>query len=277
MIRLSARPPFDATATLAALRAHATPGLERVTADSYERLWPVAGEPRFVRVFLDEDGARMEGALLDGEVPDGLRRRLATLLDLDHDPATVEFLALDPLLAPGYRPGIRIVGFASAFEGAVTTVLGQQVSLAACRTFTARLVARWGTPGPEGLRSFPTPAQLAAAPADELRATIGLTSARAATLADVVALFAGGFDPTDGDFAPSSALGRLRGIGPWTLDYLRLRTRQDADCFVPGDLVARRAMGVSTAAEASAIAERWRPARGYALLQLWTRAGYLRA
>ncbi len=229
-----------------------------------------------MRVFLDEDGARVGGAPLESEVPDELGRRIAALLDLDHDPATAEFLARDPLLTPGYRPGIRIVGFASAFEGAVTTVLGQQVSLAACRTVTARLVARWGTPGPEGLRSFPSPEHLAAAPADELRAAIGLTSARAATLADVVALFANGFDPTDGDFAPSSALGRLRGIGPWTLDYLRLRTLQDADCFVPGDLIARRAMGVSTAAEAATLAERWRPARGYALFQLWTRAGYLR-
>ncbi len=33
------------------------------------------------------------------------------------------------------RPGLRLIGFPDEFEGAVMTVLGQQVSLAAARTF----------------------------------------------------------------------------------------------------------------------------------------------
>ena len=73
-------------------------------------------------------------------------RRCRDLLDLDADPAQVDaVLAGDPALAPlvAARPGLRVPGAVDGFEIAVRAVLGQQISVAAARTMTARLVQRF--------------------------------------------------------------------------------------------------------------------------------------
>src|SRR5690606_37321092 len=80
------------------------------------------------------------------------------------------------------RPGLRVIGAVDPFETAVSAVLGQQVSLAAARTFAGRLVAAFGSPGPGGLTVFPTAEALAAAGADGIRTVVGLTGARARTV-----------------------------------------------------------------------------------------------
>lgn len=64
-------------------------------------------------------------------------------------------------------------------------------------------------------------------------------------------------------------LGALRGVGPWTVDYLSVRLLGDRDAFPAGDLVLRRALGAVTSAEATRLSSRWRPYRAYALFHLW--------
>ncbi|MEA5456348.1 hypothetical protein SPF06_16560 [Sinomonas sp. JGH33] len=160
------------------------------------------------------------------------------------------------------------MGTTDRFQTAVTTVLGQQVSLAAGRTFSGRLVAAYGTEGPGGLRCFPGPAALADAHPEELRATVGLTSARARTVSALASLWAGSAG------TPSrEELLTVAGIGRWTVDYLAVRYG-DRDAFTPGDLVLRRALGGVSAREAEKRSEAWRPYRAYALMHLWTEAAY---
>src|SRR5262249_53325249 len=101
--------------------------------------------------------------------------------DLAADPAAIALaFKSDPLLSPlvRTRPGLRVPGAWDPFECAVRAVLGQQVTVAAGRTLTARLVMRAGqevATGTEGLTHlFPSPAQLQAANLDGL----GITGAR---------------------------------------------------------------------------------------------------
>jgi 3-methyladenine DNA glycosylase/8-oxoguanine DNA glycosylase len=173
---------------------------------------------------------------------------------------------LAPLLAA--RPTLRVIGSPDHFQSAVTTVLGQQVSLAAGRTFAGRLVAAFGAPGPNGFRAFPRPETLAAADPEKLRAAVGLTRARART---VLALSQAWRD-AGRELEPHKLLA-IPGIGQWTVDYLSVRFG-DRDAFTPGDLVLRRALGGVTAREAAARSEVWRPFRAYALVHLWTEAAY---
>src|SRR5205807_154054 len=95
--------------------------------------------------------------------------RCRRLLDLDADPvATGDVLQADPLLAPlvAKAPGRRVPRTVDAAEFALRAVLGQQVSTAAARTYTARLVTAHGEPVTDaagGLTHlFPGPAVLAA-------------------------------------------------------------------------------------------------------------------
>lgn len=182
----------------------------------------------------------------------------------------------DPVLGPlvRARPGLRILGHPDGFEAAVTTVLGQQVSLAAARTFGGRLAAAYGTPGPDGLTVYPSPATLASVDPVELQAVVRITHSRARTLHALARASADGLSLTPGAPDVRERLLALPGIGPWTADYLALRVLGDRDALPVGDLVLRRALGVGTAVEVARLAESWRPWRAFAAVHLWTATAY---
>ncbi|MBD7994764.1 DNA-3-methyladenine glycosylase 2 family protein [Arthrobacter sp. Sa2CUA1] len=277
---LEAGGPFPWQPLVRSLAAHAVPGLESVEGTAagaaLTRLLPSPDGPVLARVeFSSADGLTVR---FDGGTPAGDAARLALVrrwLDLDADtPAVDGFLAGFPRLAPlvARHPGLRIPGAVNPFETAVLTVLGQQVSLAAARTFGARLVSEYGTPGPGGFRLFPSASALAEVPAGELQTALRITGARSRTIHTLSVAVAGGLDVGNG--GQRAALLALPGIGPWTADYLAVRAGGDRDAFVPGDLILRRALGVATAREAEGLAEPWRPWRAYALFHLWTDHAY---
>lgn len=275
------REPLHAEALLAALAAHAVPGVERTD----------LGARTHIRAVRTPGGpAVMTVAFREGHVAVSTRPPVAAAawveaavrrwFDLAADPVAVDAaLAGDPLLGPSVRarPGLRVLGYADADEGAVMTVIGQQVSLAATRTFGGRLAAAFGTRVDEAFSVYPTARELAAIPPDEVQRAVGLTRTRARTVVTLAEALAAGtrLDPAADTEVIRSSLLALPGIGSWTVDYLSVRALGDRDGFVPDDLVLRRALGGATAREASAMAESWRPYRAYALYHLWTRAAYL--
>ncbi|HLU82626.1 MAG TPA: AlkA N-terminal domain-containing protein [Trueperaceae bacterium] len=273
--------PYHAGAMLAALSSHAVLGVEvsDVEAGTHRRALRTPNGPAVLA--LSFGGGRVTVAT-EPHVTDTrwLTTTVRRWLDLDADPRVIEAaLGSDPLIGPllAVRPGLRVLGYADPFEGAITTVIGQQVSLAATRTFGGRLVAAFGTRVRDGFSVFPTAEQLAALTPLEVQRAVGITSARARTVVRLAAAFAGGLTLEAGaePAITRAALLELPGIGPWTVDYLSVRALGDRDAFVPGDLVLRRALGVATAKEADELAEAWRPFRAYALFHLWTTAAYL--
>lgn len=281
---LRARRPVAAEPLRRFLLAGVVPGAERhdPATGTHSRVVPTGAGPVVVHVDLGTTAVvrtvrvRTAATALADVVP-AVRR----WLDLDADTDVPEAaLATDPVLGPlvAARPGLRVPRTVSGAETALLTVLGQQVSLGAARTFAGRLVAAHGDPAGEGLTGFPRPAVLAAAGPDALRATTGVTGARARTLHVLASALADGLDldAAAGDPRAAAAahadLLALPGIGPWSADHVALRVFGDSDAFLSTDLVLRRAMGGVPAREALAAAEAWRPWRGYALLHLWTAA-----
>ena len=273
-LRIDAAGPFDHAAALATLSAHAVEGLHRLDleAGTFTRWVDVGeGEDVLVTVLLDAGGAEVSTSSRRGEV----HERLVALtthwfgLDADLEPVNAR-LGADPLFSEQVldRPGIRLVRFRQPFEAVVSTVLGQQVSLAAGRLFAARLVAAFGTdPSADGPRIFPRPSALAAVPVEELRAAIRLTGSRARTVHEVAELFAEQDGPAV--LPERSELAGVHGIGAWTLDHLALRAGTDADAYPAGDAVLRRTLAaLDPSADAARIAS-WIPYRGYAATRLW--------
>ncbi|WP_344884861.1 DNA-3-methyladenine glycosylase 2 [Zhihengliuella alba] len=327
-MRVEANGLFDAGTSARVLAAHDVPGVSSTdVAGRLHRRWVrAAGRDVQVELTLVEDAGidvlvqRTGGSLgraapeeglpptsadagSGGETQRDLERLVARWFGLEDDlgPARTA-LAADPVLAPllAERPGLRVTGCVDEFEAVVTAVLGQQVSLAACRTFAGRFVAAArpdpasGAPGDSpgagrgrdsgeglGLVPFPGPERYAGLEAAELQQAVGITGARARTLAGVVAAWSEGFRL---DALPPgearAALLALPGIGPWTAEYLAVRLLGDADTFISGDLVARRALagalgaGPLTPRQAAAHAARWSPWRTYALLHLWASEAY---
>ncbi|WP_298459275.1 DNA-3-methyladenine glycosylase 2 family protein [uncultured Cellulomonas sp.] len=284
-LRLRHAAPFDAAAWLAHVSHRAVPGLEHIGADgTVTRLVRTAGGAAVVAVTPGVAADAVTARLRLPQLADlgAVVARLRRWLDLDADPVAVDAaLGPDRLLGPlvAARPGLRVPGTVDPFELAVRAVLGQQVSTTGARTLAGRLVADLGEPGPEGLRLFPTAEAVAAAGPERLRA-VGLTGARARTLAALGAAVAGGLalEPGTDRTHVRDALLALPGVGPWTADYIALRALGDPDVFPAGDLVLRRALadlpgGAGRTVDipaARADAERWRPWRGYAAQHLWT-------
>ncbi|MFC5719112.1 DNA-3-methyladenine glycosylase 2 family protein [Streptomyces gamaensis] len=200
-------------------------------------------------------------------------QRVRRLFDLDADPyAVAERLGADPRLRPlvAARPGLRSPGAADGPELAVRAVLGQQVSVAAAARLAGTLVAAYGKPlaAPDGglTHVFPEPGALADAALDEL----GMPDARRRALRTLCAALADGtvrLDPGADRDAGESALLALRGIGPWTAGYIRMRALGDPDVFLPGDAGVRQGLAALDASPAAA--DGWRPWRSYAVHHLW--------
>ena len=125
-------------------------------------------------------------------------------------------------------------------------VIGQQVSVAAARTFTARLAQEFGealpaefAPGTQHL--FPTPEALA--DADLTR--IGLTRTRADTVRTVARAVLDGRVDFRGERTLEEFIARwvaLPGIGPWTANYIAMRALGHPDAFPADDLVLQKAV-----------------------------------
>ncbi len=270
VLRLRLREPYAGASLARWFAAHAVPGTEQGADGEFAQVIRTAHGPSIVRARPEHGHLAVRlslSSLADlSTTVAGLRRTW----DLDTDPAAVDqALSADPLLAPmvAQRPGLRVPGAFDGFEVAVRTILGQQVSVAAAKTFAARLVQRLGEPltNPVGelTHAFPTPEALVEADLSDL----GFVRTRAEAVRAVAAARAGGLrlEPGVDRDETRRRLLALPGIGPWTADYIALRALADPDAWMPTDLIVRRAV-----ASRNADPERWRPWRAYAALHLWT-------
>lgn len=271
---------LDVPRIMASLQAHQIPPCEHVDVSSgtHSRVVQVADVPRVLELRITPEAVKASISCPQAEITTvrGLVRswfsldlEISTLSrDLGHDPVLTGLLER--------RPHLRPLGHPDGFEAAITTVLGQQVSLAAMRQFSHRLVQACSpqsvpAPGTGEFAVFPSPQDILGVDVTELRAHVGLTNARARTVAATAALFADGFILAPGADRRHcrESLAAVPGIGPWTVEYLALRVLGDLDAFPASDAVLRRALGGINAAAATALAERWRPYRGLVTTHLW--------
>lgn len=282
-LRLPFRAPLDHDALWRFLHTRALPGVEQALPAGLERTLQLPHGHGRLALHL---AAGAPAALCELELDD-LRdlsaavARARALLDLDADPQAIDdALASDPRLAGSVRggPGRRLPGAVDGFELAVRAVLGQQVSVPAARTLAARLVTLAGedcripAAGGAPIRCFPSAEAVASADLSRL----GIPAGRASAIRDLAELVAFGelqLTPGADRTATADQLLAIRGIGPWTVEYVLARALRDPDRFPAADLVLRQRLGQPSAplrpAAAEATAEAWRPWRSYALLHLW--------
>jgi len=287
-LRLAFRPPFDFAWLLGLLAGRAAPGVERAERDVYRRTVAIGGAAGWIEVTRGDLGDRRPEDLRYLQVrasanlaphllrvASGVRR----VFDLDADPSAIgRALSSDARLARAVRarPGLRVPGSWDPWEIAMRAIIGQQISVEAATTIVGRIVARAGTlvETPfEGLTHlFPPPQEVAAADLSG----IGMPGARVATLTRVAAGLADGTIRLEAGGSHEEtvrALCAIKGIGPWTAEYIALRALGEPDAFPAGDLGLRKALGGGTPVtekDAAAAAEAWRPWRGYAAMYLWS-------
>jgi len=158
------------------------------------------------------------------------------------------------------RQDLRLISSGCLDDLLVPTILAQRVtSREAARTWT-RMVRAWGhpAPGPHPLRLPPAPAELATRRYWEFH-RLGVERSRAERIIAIarhLSRKAVDGHATVADPTSLAALGRVRGVGAWTLALVSRVTAGDADAVEVGDFHVKHHIGYALAGEARGTDER---------------------
>ncbi|MCS6114931.1 DNA-3-methyladenine glycosylase 2 family protein [Shewanella baltica] len=187
-------------------------------------------EPKLNRfklaIALTEDSAVYELQLLVTEV-----RRI---LDLDADMQQIE-QGLSTLPSLGLTPfsGLRIPGAGSLFEAVCRAILGQQVTVVQATKLLNILVEAYGerfSLNGREYRLFPTPEAIREASLTELK----MPGTRKLALNALAAFICEHPEASVDDWLS------VKGIGPWTIAYAKLRGLGDPNVFLHSDLIVKK-------------------------------------
>jgi len=160
------------------------------------------------------------------------------------------------------------------YAALVRTIAGQQLSVRAAQAIWRKLLDRF-----DG--RAPTPEEVLASDAEELRAAAGLSRAKVSYLRSLAEHVVNGeleLDRLDElpDDQVIAELVAVRGIGEWSAHMFLIFQLGRPDVLATGDLGIRRAVELAyglpalpTPAELTALAEPWRPHRTAACRYLW--------
>ena len=211
---------------------------ERLAGDVYTSAVQLRSGPALLTVHLAPESVRVE--IAPGSAPEA-HALVVGLLGLDEDAAAFARLAtklgLGRLIAG--RPELRISQTPSVFDGLLWSIIGQQINFAFACLLKRRLVERASAPLADGLHAPPTPAAVAALePADLLalqfsrqKSDYVIQTARlvASGRLDLAAL------RTMSATRAERTLLAVRGLGPWSVNYLMMRALGFPDCVPYGD------------------------------------------
>ncbi len=203
----------------------------------------LAGEPVLLR--LDFSAPEAVTVTLPASHAASLRplaaARVAALLGLAQDATGFARLAhkLDLARLVAGRENLRLVQCLDPWDALVWAILGQQINLPFAFRLRRALTEVAGTPVGEGLSVLPSPARVAALPPEALLAR-QFSRQKIDYLLSVARLVADGALDLAGLTAGSATraertLRAVRGLGPWTVNYIMMRGLGFADCTPYGD------------------------------------------
>ena len=247
------RPPLDWPAQLAFYRLRAVAGMEWFSEGAnhdsndmmpqdtleYGRTLQLEDIRAVVRIAHEAHLHRFKITLtLTPDSPLAGLQKLITqvrrILDLDADMQLIEHnlqRLTDLKLIP--KSGLRIPGAGSLFEAGCRAVLGQQVSVVQATKLLNLLVEAYGerfSLNGQEYRLFPTPQLIRHACLDELK----MSGARKLALNALAAFICEHPEATADDWI------RVKGIGPWTIAYAKLRGLGDPNIFLHTDLIVKK-------------------------------------
>lgn len=287
-VGLGYRPPYQWERMLQFLEKRAIPGVERVEQGHYLRTVRMYDKNHtaccgWIRVGQDREKHLLTVTLSESLLPvlPKLLGRIRQQFDLSCTPDFIhEALQRMDDLYPGLNiPGIRLPGCFEPFEMAVRAVLGQWITVQAASTLAGRFAGTYGTPAADGIegleRFFPEKeALLEQGNVEERLGTLGIPSAKSrAILALARAMKSGEINLSvygDPMLQRKKLLG-LKGIGPWTADYLVMRTMGWTDAFLETDAGIRHALPSFSPREMEQLSKSWSPWRSYAMMNLWSK------
>jgi len=240
---LSYRTPYAWSQLRDFLQYRAISPIERVSTNSYGRsfTWPSTngdgdGESThgdFTATHnADKHGFNVEISISDISYLMPIVRNIRRILDLD---AAIQSIDKQLLTIEGLNKkicsGLRLPGTWNLFEAGVRAILGQQISVAGALKLVATLVQHYGKKQGE-LTLFPLPKDLLNGNLNELK----MPASRRATLLNLAQFMVKNPHATPDEWL------QLKGIGPWTVDYAKMRGLSDPNIWLGGDLGIKKAL-----------------------------------
>jgi len=217
---------------------------ERLSGRTYETSADLDGLPAVLRMeFSNEDvtvSVEAEEAL-EAQHRVAAHRLVAGILGLEQDADAFTRLARRLGLARlvSGRHGLRLVGTPSVLDGLFWSIIGQQINLPFACALKRRLIENTGIRLSGGLYCIPTAAAVAGLEPSDMRPwqysrqkaeyLIGAARLMAAGELDLGAL------PRMSATRAERTLLAVRGLGPWSVNYLMMRSLGFADCVPLGD------------------------------------------
>jgi len=305
-LQLHYRPPYHWQHMQRFLRARAIPQLEWCTDNSYGRTfeWPSSYDSGSYGYFTAYHVADKHCFTVDISVNEvthlkSIVNNIRRILDLDADTRRIENDLRAALFTEEknikkntnkntnernittaitlLEAGLRLPGIWSVYEAGIRAILGQQVSVTAAHRLVGTLVEVLGSgidtevdPGDENTsikRLFPTPASLANNEIDFFK----MPASRKQTLRNLSQHYLSQEGLTQRcvnllqNDQPDDWQS-LKGIGPWTINYAKLRGQSNPDIFLGGDLGIKKALELFDKPLATDNASPW---RSYLTMHLW--------
>ncbi len=276
-LRLHYRPPFEWALLLDFLRRRKIDGLEWCSDQSYGRTFEYTNHQHAVQCntrgwFELKDVNEKSYLELTLSVNDikkihQIVQRIRQIFDLDAPIAEIDkqlqlvFSRCGTRLPNGYQEGLRIPGVWAGFEAGVRGILGQQVSVKQAHNLVTTLVRELGEkaegPGRDSQFYFPTPEAVVNSELTFFR----MPQARKDTLRRLAKHVLSSSDPDNYD-----AWLTLKGIGPWTVNYVKLRAEKAPDVWLAGDAGVKNALKRLDHDVDIGAAQPW---RSYLVFHLW--------
>ncbi|TCS43674.1 AlkA N-terminal domain-containing protein [Reinekea marinisedimentorum] len=255
---LTLKEPFNWQQMLTFYRLRAIDKVESVSDQSYGRNFRLNGSDGwFNATQAAANKLEIEFTLSDIRQLKSVVANIRRMFDLDADTQQIEEQLNTSALAGRLTTGLRIPGVWSPWEAGVRAILGQQVSVKAAITHLNRLVESLNSHQREDWQ-FPSAEQIAQADLSVLR----MPDNRRQTLHRFACYVA-----EHGDHQPEDWL-QLKGVGPWTVNYARLRGLSEPDCFLSTDLIVKKALSALGAEPHT----RFSPWGSYATFHCWNLA-----
>lgn len=249
----------------------------------------IGGTPVLVRIHANQDKEIIVQFLqhaTDAPTRSAVAAYIREWFDLDTDLAPFyQMASTDALLkkAVDKAHGLRVIGVPDLFEALCWGILGQQINLAFAYTLKRRFVEKYGSPITWENRmywAFPSFHKIAKLTVDDLR-DIKMTARKSEYIIGIAQLMA---DHTlskeklmQMNFKEAEkTLTAIRGIGPWTANYVLMRCLRFTCAFPIDDVGLMRAIqhlrGMKrkpTKAEIMDFSQRWKDWEAYATFYLW--------
>ena len=259
-LRLAFRPPFNWEYMQSFLALRVIQGVENITENCYSRSFITGTDKGWFSVspVKNKHYLKVEISLPNIEKLTNVLTNIERIFDLNADTNTIQ----TQLLRCGVPKetivtGLRIPGVWDKFEAGCRAILGQQISVKAAIRLLSQLTQELGATEGDKLY-FPTPEAIANSDLSFLK----IPYSRKQTLR---LLAHHNVHSSDSSESLVDDWLSIKGVGPWTVAYAKMRGQSSPDIWLNTDLIVKKQL-----AKLTIDAELARPWRSYLTLQLWS-------